>query len=285
MVSVIRPRMTYLTSSPLSSKKTVPSTNPVVSRRMSKPSQWARTSDPDCSKLNLSGGLALAEAAKPKIAHPTMTGRSRQRTLIAFSLVQPGQTTLRERHRPRNGASHSPCSVVARGFAVPTAARIRSAKTGRGSAEPSANRNDRRLGQRAENVQAGCGTARSPGFTVRTSTPTSSTTRRPRDPAGGRVARLLASVRPQVAAADAGARDAHDGVGRLDRAGLGAVLDAAVPGAEQDSGARRAFSVQPRRSRPRQALATTTGHGRRRSAASITPESSISTIPWSATSA
>ena len=41
-------------------------------------------------------------------------------------------------------------------------------------------------------------------------------------------------VRPEVAAADAGAGDRDEGVGRLDQAGVGDVLDTDVAGAEHD---------------------------------------------------
>ena len=51
------------------------------------------------------------------------------------------------------------------------------------------------------------------------------------------VAGLQRLVGPQVAAADAGAGDADDGVGRLGDAGVGDVLDADVAGPEHDGGA------------------------------------------------
>jgi hypothetical protein len=47
-------------------------------------------------------------------------------------------------------------------------------------------------------------------------------------------------VRPQVAAADAGAGDADDGVGWLDAPRVGDVLDPDVPGAVHDGGAHQA---------------------------------------------
>ena len=50
------------------------------------------------------------------------------------------------------------------------------------------------------------------------------------DPLAG-FARLHRPVRPEIAAADAGAGDADEGVGRLDETGVGDVFDSDVPGA------------------------------------------------------
>ena len=47
-------------------------------------------------------------------------------------------------------------------------------------------------------------------------------------------ARLHRPVRPEIAAADAGAGDADEGIGRLDEAGVGNVLDPDVAGAVDD---------------------------------------------------
>src|SRR5215208_5033956 len=52
-------------------------------------------------------------------------------------------------------------------------------------------------------------------------------------------------VRPEVAAADAGAGDADQRVGRLDEAGVGDVLDADVPGLEHYSCAHGAYLLFP----------------------------------------
>ena len=54
----------------------------------------------------------------------------------------------------------------------------------------------------------------------------------PHAPAG--LARLHRLVRPEVAAADPGAGDGDDGVGRLDQLRVGHVLDADVAGAVHD---------------------------------------------------
>src|SRR5215218_922487 len=59
-VSVMRPRLMNLTTSPPWSKKTVPVKVPVVSRMMSTPSHWSKTSVPDSENWNLSGGVAEA---------------------------------------------------------------------------------------------------------------------------------------------------------------------------------------------------------------------------------
>ena len=78
-------------------------------------------------------------------------------------------------------------------------------------------------------------TTKSPAFTVRTSAPDGL------DDADGLVAHALARrrlgprlVRPEVAAADAGAGDADDRVGRVDDRGVGDVLDANVAGLVHD---------------------------------------------------
>jgi hypothetical protein len=42
-------------------------------------------------------------------------------------------------------------------------------------------------------------------------------------------------VRPEIAAADAGAADDYDRIGRLDRSGVGKSLDTNVAGAEHNS--------------------------------------------------
>jgi hypothetical protein len=56
-----------LTTSPASLKKTVTSSVPVVSRSISKPSHWMKPgSEPESEEWNLSGGVALAGAAKPQ---------------------------------------------------------------------------------------------------------------------------------------------------------------------------------------------------------------------------
>src|SRR2546430_185268 len=57
--------------------------------------------------------------------------------------------------------------------------------------------------------------------------------------APGGLARLHQFVRPEIAAADAGAADGDQRVGRLDQAGVGDILDANVPGAVHDSCAHR----------------------------------------------
>src|SRR2546422_533390 len=57
--------------------------------------------------------------------------------------------------------------------------------------------------------------------------------------AAGGLARLHQLVRPEIAAADAGAADGDERVGRLDQAGVGDVLDADVAGAVQDGCSHR----------------------------------------------
>src|SRR5205814_10382470 len=54
---------------------------------------------------------------------------------------------------------------------------------------------------------------------------------------------LHVRVRPQVAAANAGAGDAEDRVGRVDDGRLGHVLDADVPGGVHDGGAHQAVTA------------------------------------------
>ena len=56
-------------------------------------------------------------------------------------------------------------------------------------------------------------------------------------PCGGRPRRLHLLVRPQVAAADRGAADDDEGIGRLDQTGVGDILDADVAGAVHDGSA------------------------------------------------
>ena len=99
--------------------------------------------------------------------------------------------------------------------------------------------------------QANGATTRSPALTVRTSAPTSSTTPMNSWPIrlAGRRSAPCWLVRPQVAAADAGAGDADQRVGGLDEPGVGDVLDPDVAGAEHDGCAHGWASVVGRRCR------------------------------------
>ena len=59
----------------------------MLASSIAKPSQWTKPgSEPDSEKLNLSGGGALAGAARPNTAQPTTAGRSSRRTLMVAPL-------------------------------------------------------------------------------------------------------------------------------------------------------------------------------------------------------